>query len=82
MSKTRILDATLATLRGSPAARRAPRKAQVQLEVWAASDTYTITANGKTLETGEGTPDYAKQRADDRAAAVRCMGKTVVVYVH
>lgn len=82
MSKTKHLDTAIDILKGSLAAKRAPRKAQVELEMWASSGTYTISSNGRVLEAGEGTPEYAKERADARAAAIRALGKTCILMVY
>lgn len=81
-SKTKHLDTAISILKGNPAAKRAPRKAQVELEVWASSGTYTISSNSRILEAGEGTPEFAKERADARAASIRALGKTVTVYIY
>lgn len=76
VSPTRHLDAAIATLRGKMSANRVARKAQVELEVWASDGTYVITANSRTVETGEGTPEYAHSRGQERAAAARARGLT------
>lgn len=81
-SKTKHLDTAIAILKGNPAAKRAPRKAQVEIEVFASGGTYTVTSNGKTVEEGAGDAAYAKERADARADAIRKLGKTVTVYVY
>lgn len=82
MSSTKHLDTAIAILKGSPAAKRATRKAQVELEVWVTNGTYMIVSNGKTLEEGPGDDAVAKQHAEARAAAIRALGKTAIIYTY
>jgi hypothetical protein len=82
MPSTKHLDTAISILKGSPAAKRAPRKAQVELEVWVTKGTYLIVSNGKTIEEGQGDDALAKERAEARATAIRALGKTVVVYTY
>lgn len=86
-SKTKHLDTAIELLRGSAGAKRAKRRADVELEVFSSEGpvvgpTYTITANTRVLESGAGNAAYAKQRAEERATRLRALGKTVVIYVY
>lgn len=79
---TRHLDTAIAILGGAGGAKRAKRKAQVELHLHIdeKTDLYTLTANGKLLE--EGTvgsclPSTPYQRMEARAAGIRKLGKTV-----
>lgn len=80
-SKTRHLDTAIEILSGSKA-KRAPRRAQVEITVMAASNGYVIQANNKIVETGAGDAEYAKQRAESRAGSIRNLGKSVIVTVY
>ncbi len=80
-SKTRHLDAAIEIFKGDKA-KRAPRKAGVEITVMAASNGYVIQANNRIVETGAGDEAYAKQRAEARAEAIRKLGKTVIVTVY
>jgi hypothetical protein len=80
-SKTRHLDAAIEIFSGGKA-KRASRKAGVEITVMAASNGYVIQANNKIVETGAGDAEYAKQRAEARAEAIRKLGKTVVVTIY
>lgn len=82
MSKTKHLDTAISILKGTPAAKRAPRKAQVELELWACTGTYTISSNSRIIEAGEGDPAFASKRLQERADAIRAMGKTVITYTY
>lgn len=82
MTDTRHLDAAIAVLRGTDGAKRAKRKAQVEIIVESYGKVYTIQMNGKLLEEGVGTVEYASERALDRANRIRAMGKTVLVSTH
>jgi hypothetical protein len=62
--------------------KRTKRKAQVEIIVEVYADTYGIQMNGKLVESGEGSKEYAMDRADARAARVRALGKTVVITVY
>lgn len=77
-SKTRHLDTAIEILGGGKS-KRAPRKAGVEITVMAASNGYVIQANNRIVETGAGDAEYAKQRAEARADAIRKLGKTVIV---
>lgn len=79
MTNTRHLDVAISILRGTDGAKRAKRKAQVEVLVVWDKGTYTIQMNGKVLEEGEGTGEYALERAEDRAGRIRALGKTVLV---
>lgn len=79
MTDTRHLDTAIAILKGTEGSKRAKRKAQVEIIVEAYGKAYTIQMNGKVLEEGEGSVEYAKERAEDRANRIRALGKTVVV---
>lgn len=86
-SKTKHLDTAIDILRGSAGTKRAKRRADVELEVFSSTGplvgpTYTITSNGRTLETGAGDAAYAKARAEERAERMRALGKTVVIYTY
>ena len=81
-SKTKHLDTAIAILSGTEGSKRAKRKAQVEIIVEAYGKSYTIQMNGKVLEEGVGTVEYAKERAEDRAARIRALGKTVLVTVY
>ena len=72
-------DKVIAILRGIGAAKRAPRKAQVTLTVEWYDGAYFIQSNGKVVEQGDGTADYANDRAKARATAIRVLGKTCIV---
>jgi hypothetical protein len=80
-SKTRHLDTAIEILGGGKT-KRAPRRAQVEITVMAASNGYVIQANNKIVETGAGDAEYAKQRAEARADNIRKLGKTVIVTVY
>lgn len=82
MSKTKHLDTAIAILSGAGVPKRAKRKAQVEIIVEVYADTYCIQMNGKLVESGEGSKEYAMDRADARAARVRALGKTVVITVY
>ena len=82
MSKTKHLDTAIAILSGAGMQKRAKRKAQVEIIVEVYADTYGIQMNGKLVESGEGSKEYAMDRADARAARVRALGKTVVITVY
>lgn len=86
-SKTKHLDTAIDLLRGSAGVKRAKRRADVEFEVFSSDGplvgaTYTITANSRVLESGAGDAAYAKQRAEERAARLRALGKTVVIYTY
>lgn len=78
---TRHLDRTIAILQGTSVSYRAKRKAQVTLQVYSCEGIYTIQANGKTVELGNGTLEYANTRAMERAEAIRALGKTCIMEV-
>lgn len=82
MSKTKHLDTAINILKGTGAAKRAPRKADAVItsEYWVQSGDYTIQVNGKVVEQGT-APDlkYVKDAEETRAARIRAMGKTVVI---
>lgn len=78
-SKTKHLDTAIAILSGTEGSKRAKRKAQVEIIVEAYGKHYTIQMNGKLLEEGVGTVEYAMARAEDRATRIRALGKTVLV---
>lgn len=82
MTNTKHLDAAIAILSGTEGSKRAKRKAQVEIIVEAYDKGYTIQMNGKVLEEGVGTVEYAKERAEDRASRIRALGKTVLVTVY
>jgi hypothetical protein len=79
MTDTRHLDTAISILKGTEGSKRAKRKTQVEIVVEAYGKHYTIQMNGKVLEEGEGSVEYAKERAEDRANRIRALGKTVVV---
>ena len=86
-SKTKHLDTAIAILSGTEGSKRAKRKAQVEIIVEAYGknytiQNYTIQMNGKVLEEGVGTMEYAKERAEERANRIRALGKTVLVTVY
>lgn len=82
MSKTKHLDTAISILKGTEGSKRAKRKAQVEIIVEAYGKSYTIQMNGKVLEEGVGSVEYAKARAEDRATRIRALGKSVVVTVY
>lgn len=82
MTNTKHLDTAIAILSGTEGSKRAKRKAQVEIIVEAYGKSYTIQMNGKVLEEGVGAVEYAKERAEDRAARIRALGKTVLVTVY
>lgn len=82
MSKTKHLDTAIAILSGAGMPKRAKRKAQVEIIAEVYSDTYGIQMNGKLVESGEGSREYAMERAEARASRVRALGKTVVITVY
>ena len=80
MSKTKHLDTALSILKGSPAAKRAPRKVQVELTLYVDRDAghYTITSNGKPLVAHMPIADSDPEMAlKARAHAIKGMGRTV-----
>lgn len=79
MTDTHHLDTAISILKGTEGSKRAKRKAQVEIIVEIYADTYSIQMNGKFVESGEGSKEYAMDRADARAARVRMLGKTVVI---
>lgn len=82
MSKTRLLDAMLETLRDKATAKRAPRKG-IQIDVYMSKGQYTIQCNGKTLEEGAGDEEYAVGRASERAKKMQELtGKPCVVSLY
>lgn len=81
MTDTRILDASIKLLKGS-GKKPARKQAQVRLEAWASQGTYTIASNGRIVEEGKGDDYDAKQKVDARAAAIRKLGKTVIIYTY
>jgi len=78
-SKTKHLDTAIAILSGAGMPKRAKHAAQVEIIVEAYGKAYTIQMNGKVLEEGVGTAEYAMERANERAGRIRALGKTVVV---
>lgn len=82
MTDTRHLDTAISIFKGNAGSKRAPRKAQVEITVMAASHGYVIQANNKIVETGAGDEAYAKTRAEARADAIRKLGKTVTITVY
>ena len=78
-SKTKHLDTAIAILSGAGTPKRAKRVAQVEIIVETYGKAYTIQTNGKVLEEGVGTAEYAMERANERASRIRALGKTVVV---
>jgi len=78
-SKTKHLDTAIAILSGAGMPKRAKRAAQVEIIVETYGKAYTIQMNGKVLEEGVGTAEYAMERANERASRIRTLGKTVVV---
>jgi len=79
MTDTRHLDTAISILKGTEGSKRAKRVAQVEIIVGAYGKAYTIQMNGKVLEEGVGTAEYAMERANERASRIRALGKTVVV---
>ena len=82
MTDTRHLDTAIALFKGTEGSKRVKRKAQVEIIVEAYGKMYTIQMNGKLLEEGVGTADYAMERANERANRIRAIGKTVIVTVY
>jgi hypothetical protein len=79
MRQQKVID----ILRGSGGAKRASRKAQIDLTVTCGVGVYIIQANGKTLEDGVGDRDYAESRAKARARDITAKtGKTVSITVY
>lgn len=76
---TRHLDTAIAILKGTTGSKRAKRAAQVEITVGFHGKAYTIQMNGKMLEEGVGTAEYAMERANERATRIRVLGKTVLV---
>ena len=79
MSKTRHLDTAIEILRGTKGAKRAARKAQVEVLVTVFNDGYMVQINGKIVEEGDGNADEAKDIADAHAEKARQLGKTVTI---
>lgn len=79
MSKTRHLDTAIEILRGTKGAKRAARKAQVEVLVTVFKDGYLVQINGKTVEEGDGNDETAKVIANAHAEKARALGKTVSI---
>lgn len=76
---TRHLDTAISIFKGTPASKRAPRKAQVTITVEWHKGAYTLQSNGRIVEAGDGTADYANERGKARAVSIRALGKTCLV---
>lgn len=81
-SKTHHLDTAIEIFKGNAGSKRAARKAQAEITVLVADTGYVITVNGKTVESGEGNEEYARQRTEHRAQAIRALGKSVTITVY
>lgn len=75
-------DKVIAILKGNGGAKRAARKAQVELTVWADGTGWVLQSNGKELESGEGPVENGVKRAEERAKAIRALGKTCNVITY
>lgn len=79
MTDTRHLDTAISILRGG--AKRPARKAQVEIHVLAHMGRYSIQLNGRPLVVDKlGSPEEARADAEQRAATIRTLGKSVVIY--
>jgi hypothetical protein len=79
---TRHLDTAISILGGGKSPKRLRRAAQVELELWVTGDAYTISSNGRVVESGNGDLAHAEARVTARCAAVRKLGKTVAIRIH
>lgn len=75
-------DKVIAILKGNGGAKRAARKAQVELTVWSDGTGWVVQANCKEIEAGEGPIELGAKRAEERAKAVRALGFTCTVTVY
>jgi hypothetical protein len=82
MTDTRHLDTAITILKGTAGSKRTKRAAQVEIVVETYGKAYTIQMNGKMLEEGVGTAEYAMKRANERASRIRALGKTVLVIAY
>lgn len=81
MTDTHHLDTAIAIFNGR--AKRPARKAQVEIHVLAHMGRYSIQLNGRALVVDKlGSPAEAKADAEQRAATVRALGKTVIINVY
>jgi hypothetical protein len=80
MADTRILDATIATLRGKPRKSRSG-VIQVSVHINHRHGTYLIQVGSRIVADGTGTPEAAEAIANEKAAALRQRGKRAVVVV-
>ena len=76
MSKTRILDATIAALSNKQSAKRATRKAQVNITLYDLGTGVSVQVNGKEVWLA---PDMARaeEDADRRKTRAIALGKSV-----
>ena len=81
-SKTRHLDTAISIFKGSDGAKRAARKAQAEVAVWASAGAYSITVNGKVVESAAGNETDARNAAEKRAETIRKLGKSCIVTVY
>lgn len=81
-NKPMMQDKVIDILKGSPSAKRAKRKAQVELTLTISNGEYTIQLNGKTVEQAQGDESMGRKQADLRAERIRAMGKTVTITVY
>lgn len=85
MSKTKHLDGAIAALSNKASAKRAPRKAQVELVLYVdhKNGTFSITANNRPLVTDALIKDSDPVVAvKARAAAIKGTGKTVNITIY
>lgn len=81
MSKTKHLDTAIDILRGDNVSKR-PKRKTMEIAVMGDPGAYSIQCNGRVLESGIADIGDALRRAEERAAAIRALGKrcTVVAY--
>lgn len=81
MSNTRILDATLAVLKGTPGSKRA-KLTCVNVDLYVGVGKYTIQVGGRVVEDQAGTEEQGKDAAFKRAEKLRALGKNAVVNIY
>lgn len=81
MSKTRILDATLAVLKGTPGSKRT-KTHHTGIDLYIGVGKYTIQVNGRIVEDQAGTEEQGKEAAFKRAEALRRLGKNPIVTIY
>lgn len=75
-------DKVLSILKGDGVAKRAKRKAQVEITLTIGNGEYIIQLNSKTVEHAQGDEALARKQAEARAERIRAMGKTVTITVY